>query len=109
MKAAAPIILASQSPRRQQLLREAGFTFEVFVRPVPEDAPDDLHPRAVAVLIAENKAKAYDDLARQNIVITADTVVALDDQMLAKPADAEEAAAFLRKLSARTHSVFTGV
>ena len=60
MKTQAPLILASQSPRRQQLLRELEFEFEVVVRPTDEYFPEDIHPRAVAVLISENKAKQYD-------------------------------------------------
>jgi septum formation protein len=109
MKLKAPLILASQSPRRQQLLREAGFEFKVETRPVNEYFPEDIHPRAVAVLIAENKAKAYDDLAKKNIVITADTIVALQDRILGKPGSKEEAEAMLKVLSGTTHAVITAV
>ncbi len=108
MKTKAPLILASQSPRRAQLLKDAGFEFEVITRPVEEIIPDDIHPRAVAVLISENKAKAYDDLAKENIVVTADTIVALDGDVLGKPADANEARAMLKKLSGRSHLVISG-
>ncbi|RMG55384.1 MAG: septum formation protein Maf [Bacteroidetes bacterium] len=109
MKTKAPLILGSQSPRRQQLLREAGFEFEVVVRPVNEYFPEDLHPRAVAVMISENKAKPFDDLSQKHIVITADTIVALEDQLMGKPADAKEATEMLSQLSGRTHAVYTGV
>lgn len=109
MKTKAPLILGSQSPRRQQLLREVGFDFEVVVRPVNEYFPEDLHPRAVAVMISENKAKPFDDLSAKHIVITADTIVALEDHLMGKPADAAEAMEMLGRLSGRTHSVFTGV
>lgn len=108
MKTKAPLILASQSPRRQQLLKDAGFDFEVFTRPVHEYAPEDIHPRAVAVLISENKAKVYDDLARENVVITADTIVAVDEQVLGKPRDADDAARMLHLLSGRSHLVISG-
>lgn len=108
MKTKAPLILASQSPRRQQLLKDAGFDFEVITRPVSEYVPEDIHPRAVAVLISENKAKAYDDLAKENVVITADTIVAVDDEVLGKPADREEAIRMLRMLSGRSHVVISG-
>jgi len=108
-KLSTPIILASASPRRQQLLQSIGLEFEVVVRDVDEYFPEDLHPRAVAVLISENKAKAYDDLSNDNTIITSDTIVVLDDQVIGKPADATEAIEMLKKLSGRTHLVITGV
>ncbi len=108
-KLSTPIILASASPRRQQLLQSIGLEFEVVVRSVDEYFPEDLHPRAVAVLISENKAKAYDDLSNDNTIITSDTIVVLDDQVIGKPADATEAIEMLKKLSGRTHLVITGV
>lgn len=104
-----PLILASQSPRRQQLLREAGISFEVLVRPNEEELPLDVSPRAAAVMISEAKATIYTDLSAKNIILTADTIVAVGGEMLAKPADADEAAAMLDKLSDKTHSVVTGV
>lgn len=109
MKTKAPIILASASPRRQELLTELGIEFEVFVREVDEFFPEDIHPRAVAVLISENKAKAYDDMDKKNIVITADTVVTIDGEVFGKPKDAHEAEEMLTRLSGKTHSVITGV
>lgn len=109
MKSKAPLILGSQSPRRQQLLKDLGFEFEIIVRPVEEVVERDLHPRAVAVMISESKAKAFDDLTNKHIVITADTIVALGDEIMGKPADKEEAADLLRKLSGKTHLVVTGV
>ncbi len=104
-----PLVLASGSPRRQQLLAEAGFEFEVLVRPVDEIIPDDLHPRAVAVLISENKAKAYTDLPSEKVIVTADTVVVVGEKILGKPADSAEARAMLLLLSGKTHQVMTGV
>lgn len=103
------MILASQSPRRAQILRDAGFEFEVIARDVNEYAPDDLHPRAVAVLISENKAKAYNDLASKHVVITADTIVGLKNQRLEKPTNADEAFDMLKQLSGTHHLVVTGV
>ncbi len=108
MKTKAPLVLASQSPRRSQLLKDVGFEFEVITRPVEEIVPEDIHPRAVAVLISENKAKAYNDLAAKNIVVTADTIVAVDGEVLGKPGDAAEAKAMLQKLSGRSHIVISG-
>lgn len=109
MKLKAPLILASGSPRRKDLLEQVGIEFEILVRDVDEYYPDSLHPRAVAVLIAENKAKAYGDLSMKNIVMTADTVVALDGKVLGKPADREDAMAMLTRLSGKNHSVITGI
>jgi septum formation protein len=109
MKTHAPLILASQSPRRQQLLAEMDLEFEVVVRPVEEDFPPDLSPEEVAIWIAENKARVYAELAADHIVITADTVVALGNKILGKPGDFEEAFAMLRELSGQTHEVITGV
>lgn len=109
MKLKAPLILASGSPRRKDLLEQAGIEFTVLTREVNEYFPDTLHPRAVAVLIAENKAKAYGDLSMKNIVMTADTVVALDGKVLGKPADREDAILMLTKLSGTNHSVITGI
>ncbi len=104
-----PILLASQSPRRQELLKNMGLDFEVQVREVDEIIPDDLAPRAVAVLISENKAKRYNDLSNKYLVITADTIVALDEKILGKPKDYEEAVKMLKYLSGRQHTVITGV
>lgn len=109
MKTKIPLVLASNSPRRQQLLRNLGFEFEVVVRDVEEIIPEYMHPRAVAVLIAENKAKAYDDLSQDHLIITADTVVVLDDQILGKPEDEVAAVEMLRSLSGRDHTVISGV
>ncbi|MEO1449556.1 MAG: Maf family nucleotide pyrophosphatase [Bacteroidota bacterium] len=105
----APILLASNSPRRQEIMRNAGFEFEVKVRNVEEYIPEDMHPRAVAVMISENKAKAYDDLSNDYIIVTADTIVGLEGRAFGKPADEVEAVAMLNRLSGRSHTVTTGV
>lgn len=105
----APLILASGSPRRSELLSEIGFKFEVLVRPVNEFVIEDIAPRALAVMLSEHKGKSYDDLSPENIVITADTLVALEDKILNKPADAKEATEMLNFLSGKTHKVVTGV
>ena len=85
MKTKVPLILASGSPRRQHLLRELGLEFEVRTRPVEEVFPDRMSPMGVAEHLALAKAKAYDDWAQDHVVITADTVVAVGQRLLAKP------------------------
>ena len=109
MKLKAPLILASQSPRRKQLLGELGYDFEVVTREVDEFIPDNMSPRAVAEFLAEHKSKAYHDLTAKNIVITADTIVAIDHLILGKPRDRADATGMLLRLSGRSHQVITGV
>jgi septum formation protein len=104
------ILLASGSPRRKQLLEEAGFDVRVAVKPVDEVWPDDLPPARVAEYLADLKGQAALDLLQAGeILIAADTTVVLHDRVLNKPADAAEAADFLSVLSGRRHQVYTGV
>ena len=105
----APLILASGSPRRSELLKAAGFDFKVVLRSVHEFVDEDLDPKALAVLLSEHKGKAYDDLSGDNIIITADTLVALRGKILNKPEDRQEAIHMLEMLSGNTHAVVTGV
>jgi septum formation protein len=104
-----PIILASKSPRRQELLKLMDLDFTIVLKDVDESYPEDLSPSEIAVYISEKKAKAF--LADQNegIVITADTIVAYNDEILGKPFDEEHAKEMLRKLSGSRHEVYTGV
>ncbi len=105
------LILSSNSPRRRQLLAGLGLPFEVRVLPdIDESYPDDLAVDDIPVFIAREKAQAYLPLIQPDeLVITADTVVVLDNRILGKPADAQEATEMLRDLSGRTHRVITGV
>ena len=105
------IILASNSPRRRELLGGLGLKFEVKVLPdVEESYPADLPVSRIAEYIAREKAQAYRELmADSDLVITADTVVIVDDEVLGKPADADDAKRMLGMLSGRTHQVTTGV
>ncbi|MEZ4777075.1 MAG: Maf family nucleotide pyrophosphatase [Bacteroidia bacterium] len=103
------IILASQSPRRQQLLRDMGFTFETVVRPSDEHIQENLSPKEVAISIAQSKAENYRDLSHDHIIITADTIVVSGDEIMGKPANRQDAVDMLRKLSGKTHSVISGV
>ncbi|MGB3849816.1 MAG: Maf family nucleotide pyrophosphatase [Tunicatimonas sp.] len=104
------IILASGSPRRQQLMRALRIPFSVRTTFVSEDYPTDLAAEDVAEFLAGKKGKAYQGaLADDELVITADTTVVLEERILNKPADATEAQAMLRSLSGRSHRVITGV
>lgn len=103
-----PVVLASKSPRRHELLKLMGINFSVELKDVDESYPAELSPAGVALYISEKKASAFN--ANPNvIVITADTIVAIDGEILGKPADHEEATNMLTKLSGNHHEVFTGV
>ena len=105
------IILASNSPRRRELLGGLGYAYEVRVlEGIDESYPETLQGSEVAAYISRVKADAYRaTMVDDEIVITADTIVCLDDKVLGKPADEAEAMAMLRSLSGRTHQVYTGV
>lgn len=103
------LILASKSPRRQELLRLMDFDFRIVLKDVDESYPDNLAPEEVAVYIATKKAKAFDETVGDEIVLTADTIVCIDDQVLGKPNDAAHAIQMLQLLSGRMHRVITGV
>lgn len=102
------IILASQSPRRQELIRRITPQFEVVVAQVNETAPPDVAPEALPVYLAEQKARAVAADRPDSVVIGADTVVLLDGEVLGKPRDKDDAARMLRALSGRRHTVVTG-
>lgn len=103
------LILASNSPRRKELLGGLGIPFEVRVlQGIDESYPETVLTDKIAEFIATNKAKAY-EVAADEILITADTVVIVDDEILGKPADADDACQMLRKLSGKSHHVITGV
>lgn len=105
------VILASNSPRRRQLLSEAGFRFDTAEKyECDERVPADLPAPDTAEYIAALKSRAYPEpLAENEILITADTVVIVGDEVLGKPADRNDALRMLRLLSGRTHTVTTGV
>src|SRR4030042_1549235 len=104
------IILASRSPRRQQLLRQLGLKFDVIIRDYPEDYPADLKGEEIAVYLARGKAKLFrNEISDNEIVITADTIVWCKGKVLGKPAGKEEAKQMIRDLSDNTHEVITGV
>lgn len=104
-----PLILGSSSPRRQFLMTEAGFTFTVEKPDVDEGFPDNMPVEQVAKFLAEKKGEIFRLKMRDEIVVTADTVVILKNKILNKPADRAEAIAMLSQLSGNTHLVMTGV
>ena len=105
------IILASNSPRRKELLSGLDIDYETRVIPdVDESYPNSLQIEDVAVYLAEKKASAYQpELKDKELLITADTVVLLENKILGKPANEEESATMLRVLSSKTHKVITAV
>ena len=104
------LVLASQSPRRAQLLKALGLDFEVRTYDTDESFPEDLPSEQVAEYVAAVKmAEAERDFASDEMVITADSVVVQDGKILGKPKDLEEAKSTLRMLSGKTHTVYTGV
>lgn len=104
------IILASKSPRRQQLLKSLGINFSVQTKEVEEIYPGKLNKEEVPVYLSELKAKPFlNDLIETDLLITADTVVCLGKEVLGKPGDKEEAVKMLEALSGNEHQVITGV
>lgn len=103
------IILASQSPRRKQLMELAELKFEVIIADVDETNPPGMPGEEVPEFLAKKKADAVAHLAQDAIVIAADTVVLLDHHILGKPKDDADARQILQQLSGRVHKVVTGV
>lgn len=104
------VILASKSPRRRQLLEGLGIQFEVIIHEVDESFPSTLKGPDIAVYLAKRKADAFiQEITSGDIVITADTIVWINEHVLNKPANREEAMRMLNELSGNTHQVYTGV
>ena len=103
------IILASQSPRRKQLLEWAEVSFQIIVAGTEETFPKNLVPTEVALHIAMEKAKAVQKKAADKIIIAADTIVVLNHEIIGKPVDRNDAITILNKLSGAHHTVITGV
>lgn len=104
------IILASKSPRRQSLLKELGFQFEIKTKEIEEIYPPELQKEAVAVFLSELKASAFkQDLNTNDLVLTSDTIVCLADEIIGKPTDRADAIKMLGKLSGNKHEVITAV
>lgn len=105
-----PLILGSKSPRRQEILTKAGFQFSTEVKDTEESYPSTMPHTEVAAFLAEKKAKAFANEGQyaNTIILTADTTVLIDDELLEKPQNAEEAFQMLSKLSGRAHQVVSG-
>ncbi|MDR1881861.1 MAG: Maf-like protein [Prevotella sp.] len=105
------IILASNSPRRKELLSGLDIDYEIKTLPdIDESYPDDLQGEDIVIHIARAKADAYKDhLENNTLLVTADTIVLLDGKVYGKPYDDEDAKQMLRNLSGKTHTVITGV
>jgi septum formation protein len=104
------IVLASQSPRRKQLLEWAEIPFDIIVRPTDESFPASLSINEVPVHIARGKALAVQaELTHRHLILAADTIVVSNNQIIGKPADRENAIQILTQLSGASHQVITGV
>jgi septum formation protein len=105
------VILGSQSPRRQYLLKELGVKYDVKLKQMAEENyPDNLVKKEIPLYLANQKAAAFDDeMNARTLVITADTIVWLDNEVIHKPKNNTEAYEILRKLSGKVHQVYTGV
>lgn len=103
-----PLILASKSPRRQELLREMGIPFSVVLCDT-EEIVTAIKPEQVPLINAERKAEAVAALHPESLVLGADTVIAIDGQVIGKPKDKADAKRMLRLFSGRSHEVITGV
>ncbi len=106
------LILASASPRRRELLAQAGFSFDVIAANVPELRKPGEDPIRFVTRLAREKAEAvaeHNQIPPGTMVLGADTIVLVDEEVLGKPNDAADAARMLRLLSGRTHQVITGV
>jgi septum formation protein len=103
------ILLASKSPRRHQILRETGFQFTYIDIDADEDFPNYLKKQEVCEFLATHKASHYQGEYNSSVLVTADTIVCVGDEIINKPADRDEAFSMLQKLSGRMHEVFTAV
>ncbi|MDL1913582.1 MAG: septum formation protein Maf [Bergeyella sp.] len=103
------ILLASQSPRRKELMEKMGFAFELMSVEAEETYPPDLEASEVAGYVAEQKSTFYQNIGEDEILLTADTVVVYQNHVFGKPKTCEGARTMLRKLSGNTHDVYTAV
>lgn len=109
MQLSRPLILASNSPRRKEIMHNAGFEFSIKVIPTDEFFSDDMPVEDVPVFLAKNKAACFRETISSEIILCADTVVIVDNEIINKPVDINDARRMLRLLSNRVHRVITGV
>ncbi|MCP9765858.1 Maf family nucleotide pyrophosphatase [Lacihabitans soyangensis] len=109
MKLTKKLILASNSPRRKEILLASGFDFEVIVRPTSEEFDLKMFYEKVPEILAQKKAECFEDFDEDYLILTADTVVVLDNKIINKPENEGEAFEMLASLSDKTHKVVTGV
>ena len=100
------LLLASNSPRRKELLTQLGYQFDIVKIDVDESYPSDLKPDEIAEYVSAKKAKAF-DVNENEILLTSDTIVALDQKILLKPKDENEAFEMIKSLSGKVHQVYT--
>lgn len=100
------LLLASNSPRRKELLTQLGYQFDIVMIDVDESYPSDLKPHEIAEYVSAKKAKAF-DVNENEILLTSDTIVALDQKILLKPKDENEAFEMVKSLSGKVHQVYT--
>ena len=103
------LLLASKSPRRHQLLRDAGFNFQYIDIEADESYPHHLAPEEICTFLAKHKSLHHHSPIQEKILVTADTIVYINNRVLNKPANAQEATEMLQRLSNQTHTVCTGV
>lgn len=103
------VILASKSPRRQQFFKDLNIDFTIALKEVEEIYPTNLKGIEITDFLADLKSKPFTNLSKNDIVITSDTIVWLDNQALGKPKDSEDAFKMLRALSGKRHEVITSV
>ena len=100
------LLLASNSPRRKELLTQLGYQFDIVMIDVDESYPSDLKPDEIAEYVSAKKAKAF-DVNENELLLTSDTIVALDQKILLKPKDENEAFEMIKSLSGKVHQVYT--
>ncbi|QOD61441.1 septum formation protein Maf [Polaribacter haliotis] len=103
------VILASKSPRRQQFFKDLDIDFTIQLKEVEEIYPKELKGKEITKFLADLKSKPFTDLSKNDILITSDTIVWLDNKMLGKPKDEAEAFEMLRSLSGKSHEVITSI
>ncbi|MBT8378770.1 MAG: septum formation protein Maf [Ignavibacteria bacterium] len=109
IKTALPIFLASKSPRRRKLLKQIGIKYKSFSVKLKEEILDGEHPAACVERLAMEKMEIAKSKVKEGIIITADTIVVLNKQVIGKPKNKKEAEEFLSLLSGKTHAVYTGI